>query len=358
LFYEISSKVVSIKKAIALKKAEIEKIHHFSTLKYVSHELAQQTISLVSCTNRLKRYCNEVYYTATSQQKEKLKDIVIDIHPNQGKSFMDIHSIINYIEYLGKMAGSRVSENLETDISTVTTFNPKDVILMIRSAFRVQSDQKFLSIVYPNLRSCTLTTKKESFIMMVFNLIGNAIKYCYMGTKIQINGRTNRNNTKYILEVIDYGHNIPKNYCDVIFEPGIRLDDIKDENGLPIQKSNQNGTGYGLALVDRCVNALSGERELESEEFSKINYPLIAAYISKKREEKTEISLEENERLQLKNMRLSNDFLECVNRDIYPPDDDGEDNDEFDITYSELDELISIVMYKTIFRVKIPLKTI
>ncbi len=89
---------------------------------------------------------------------------------------------------------------------------------------------------------------------LLFNLIGNAVKFTYNG---DIMVRLNEANDKYLFEVIDTGIGIEEKNFHVIFE--------MFQQGEHVHNRNFGGTGLGLAICKKLVAALDGEIGLESE---------------------------------------------------------------------------------------------
>ena len=86
------------------------------------------------------------------------------------------------------------------------------------------------------------------------NLVGNAVKFTGGRTpRVEISARTEAN--RHVIEVRDNGIGIEGDYLERIFEPFTRL------HG----QSEYEGSGLGLAVVDRIVRRHSGKLRVESE---------------------------------------------------------------------------------------------
>ena len=90
---------------------------------------------------------------------------------------------------------------------------------------------------------------------ILYNLIGNALKFNKEGEAPQIEISYLEDNFKYIVAVKDNGIGISKDYYDQVFEIFKQLD-----------KSNYKGTGMGLAICKKIVNKYSGELWIKSRE--------------------------------------------------------------------------------------------
>lgn len=95
---------------------------------------------------------------------------------------------------------------------------------------------------------------------VLFNLIGNAVKFTSKGTvKIQVQfGEKKRGKTPVTFSVIDSGVGIPKNRIDSIFRPFEQVDAATTRKF--------GGTGLGLAICKKLVDMMGGKIQVESEE--------------------------------------------------------------------------------------------
>ena len=96
----------------------------------------------------------------------------------------------------------------------------------------------------------------EKIKMVVQNLIDNAIKYSSVGGKIIITLK--KENEHLLFKIEDFGIGIPKSQQDKIF--------IKFFRGDNAAKIDPNGTGLGLYLTEKIINAHGGKIWFESEE--------------------------------------------------------------------------------------------
>lgn len=87
---------------------------------------------------------------------------------------------------------------------------------------------------------------------ILFNLIGNAVKYCPSKSEIQVKSQIENN--KLIIHVGDNGPGIPKNEQEKIFRRFFRG---KQTSGI-------NGTGIGLSLVKELLDLVKGTIDLQS----------------------------------------------------------------------------------------------
>ena len=90
---------------------------------------------------------------------------------------------------------------------------------------------------------------------LVDNLIGNAIKYTPPGGAVEVSGRFDGEDI--VLSVSDTGIGIPADDLDRVFEPYFRSSTAID-SAIP-------GTGLGLGIVRRIVDAHGGRIQISSE---------------------------------------------------------------------------------------------
>lgn len=98
---------------------------------------------------------------------------------------------------------------------------------------------------------------RAMFQQVFFNLLGNAIKYCYSDPKsFSVYMWTERDAHDYLIHFEDRGMGIPKGYESVIFEPYVR--------GPGMERYNVSGDGLGLWVVRQIVEAHGGRVEVTS----------------------------------------------------------------------------------------------
>jgi signal transduction histidine kinase len=86
----------------------------------------------------------------------------------------------------------------------------------------------------------------------LYNLVENAIKYNQTSGSVEIHCKTNNKN--YSIKVLDNGMGIPNEKIDKIFEPYYRC-----------EKTNKEGIGLGLAMVQSIVSMHKGQIHVTSQ---------------------------------------------------------------------------------------------
>ena len=96
---------------------------------------------------------------------------------------------------------------------------------------------------------------KQKLEQVFNNLINNAIKFSYAGSKVSI--KVNIDAQKVLIKIQDEGKGIPKDKQETLFQPF--------QSGSEPGTEGEKGTGLGLAIVKRIIEEHSGEIWVESE---------------------------------------------------------------------------------------------
>jgi two-component system, sensor histidine kinase len=98
----------------------------------------------------------------------------------------------------------------------------------------------------------SVTGDREKLSQVLFNLVGNAIKFTEEGS-VQIRASA-IDETHWALAVSDTGRGIPKDAQGIIFEPFRQ-----------VEGTSAAGVGLGLTIVKQLVDLMGGEIHLESQ---------------------------------------------------------------------------------------------
>ena len=156
-------------------------------------------------------------------------------------------SLINdWLDFSRIESGEIVKEMSDVDI--------KELLHEVLDSLQPLSNEKKVSIFfkepadYPPVRG-----NRETLLMLFMNLAHNAIKYNKEGGEVKIILEPGMSGTK--VTVSDTGIGIPEKSLPLIFEQFYRVKD----------GTNVSGTGLGLSLVKKIVEAHSGNIEVRSE---------------------------------------------------------------------------------------------
>jgi PAS domain S-box-containing protein len=164
--------------------------------------------------------------------------------------------LINDILDLSKIEAGKMSFRFEP-------VNPYNLISEIKQIFSLKISQKELDFIIEvdNTIPASLILDEVRVRQVIFNLIGNAIKFTEKGhVKLSVKQMVSKtDNSKIDLEVSveDTGIGIPADQHEVIF------DAFRQTSGQNTRK--YGGTGLGLSISKRLVEMMGGEIRLKSE---------------------------------------------------------------------------------------------
>ena len=124
------------------------------------------------------------------------------------------------------------------------------------ASFRLAADGKGVELVNQTAGVPAVLLDEHCFRRILFNLIGNAIKFTERGS---VKVLASYVGTDLTVAVADTGCGIPPDMQARIFDPFVQVQDpthVADRSG---------GTGLGLSICKRLVEAMGGELVVESE---------------------------------------------------------------------------------------------
>ncbi len=131
-----------------------------------------------------------------------------------------------------------------------------DSTMMVRSKYAAKN----ISIVVEADPSAMAMIEPASFLNSVLNnLLTNALKFSFPGSSVRV--KAFKEGETPVVVVSDSGVGIPKRILDVIFEVGKPT----SREGT----SGETGTGFGMPLVKRFVEAYGGKISISSKEAGK-----------------------------------------------------------------------------------------
>jgi len=209
----------------------------------MSHEIRTPLNAIVGFSSILKEKL-----TGQSDYSEYLENII--------QSSKVLLHLINDILDLSKVeAGRMVMDYQPVKIS--------NLIKEIKAVFQMKAAEKGLpiNILIDSAIPDNLITDEKYLRQILFNLIGNAVKFTHNGSIDIIVGYHNshENESKVDLDFLikDTGIGIPQDQLDSIFEPFVQATQ-KDRNLY-------GGTGLGLSITRRLVELLGGRITVVSE---------------------------------------------------------------------------------------------
>lgn len=135
-------------------------------------------------------------------------------------------------------------------------FNLNNLIIEILEALTPKTSQKSLELETDLTDNITIISDEGRMKQVLYNLIGNAVKFTPKNGKIFI--KTRLIDDEYIkINIIDNGIGISEEGINKLFKPFQQVD--------PSLKKSIEGTGLGLYLSKKLVNLLGGKLNVKSE---------------------------------------------------------------------------------------------
>jgi len=164
-----------------------------------------------------------------------------------GEHLLDL---INDILNLSKIE----TGHIELDIEPVESL---DVIKECMSMVKTLADDMDLTIDVPNTGSAIVEADHVRLKQVLFNLMSNAVKYNRPKGTVTVTSTILDNKKALRISVADTGKGIATGKQDELFVPFSRLG---------AENSNIEGTGIGLSITQKLLNAMGGQIGFESKE--------------------------------------------------------------------------------------------
>jgi signal transduction histidine kinase/CheY-specific phosphatase CheX len=219
---EIQEKNIKLENVISMRDK------YFS---FIVHELRTPLNSIVNFINMKNKNL------IAEDETEEIDSIIND-------ELFGLSELINNILDISRTENDDVALNLE-DVEV------SKLVLSALELLRVLSKVKCLELKLNIPENLVITADKIKFKGIIINLLSNAIKYTDEGY-VELGYSKEGNN--HIFYVKDTGIGIPKGYEDKIFQEYRRVTD----------KTEVRGTGIGLALVKKYIDAHKGSIKVES----------------------------------------------------------------------------------------------
>ena len=209
-------------------KAEKARSYFFST---VSHDIRTPLNSIIGFSEMLQLGIDD------PEEKEKALDAII----TSGQTLLEL---INDVLDLSKLESGKMELHpVPTDIAALvgkvaTSFEPATCRISVQLRTEIEK-MPFLKLDPQRIRQ------------ILFNLIGNAVKFTAKGT---ITVRASYKNNTFLLSVADTGRGISKENIGKLMSPYVQLQD----------HDSGEGTGLGLAICKQLSTQMKGKLELES----------------------------------------------------------------------------------------------
>lgn len=173
------------------------------------------------------------------------KDVLNKVYLSNERLIALVEDMLN----LSRIESGRMEYNFEK-------VKMEDVAKEVYDTFVIRSKEKGLKLELklPEKTLPEAMTDRNKIREVVSNLVDNAIKYTLKGWVVL---KLSESNDKILISVIDTGIGIPEEEIPYLFN--------KFSRGKDISRLNTGGTGLGLHVGKRMVDALHGHLWVESE---------------------------------------------------------------------------------------------
>lgn len=233
-----------VEKNLATKKLEEQNEKLIETdkirsefLANVSHELRTPLNSIIGFSTALK---DEMLGKLNEKQKNYTNKILT--------SAIHLTGLINDILDMTKIEAKGMKLNL-------AFFSPVGTIKEVINIIEPLANEKNIQIELINKFEGEIFIDYQKLKQIIYNLLGNAIKFSYENSKVTI--KIYKKEKNVYIEIKDFGIGIEKKNHDKVFEKFVQLDNIYTKK--------YSSTGLGLTITKEFVKMLGGEINLKSE---------------------------------------------------------------------------------------------
>lgn len=183
-----------------------------------------------------------------------LKDIISDEQKGQLQLSLnksrELKNMISNLLDIGKMEEGKLKLSYEE-------INLNSLIREITDSMNILAQKEGKNIISKLSSDIPeLIADRDILQRIIFNLVGNALKFSFSKSNIEVEARYNDENKDIVVSVKDCGQGIPKDYQDKIFEKFAQVEE---------RQIKGTGKGLGLTFCKMAVEAHGGKIWVESE---------------------------------------------------------------------------------------------
>ena len=206
-------------------------------VRHISHEIRTPLNGVITSLKLISQ-----------EPDESRKSRLLEIANSSAAALMDlVNEVLDF---------SRIEEGVFA--SSKESFNLRSMMREVEAGLSAKAAEKdmFLQFDLSPYLPTSVITDKRSLQRILYNLIGNAIKYSESDLVITRIGLYSRNKEhKLEIEVEDFGIGIPEQDVRLMFDAFWTADN---------KKSNEYSTGLGLSIVKEIIEKLGGTLSVES----------------------------------------------------------------------------------------------
>lgn len=236
---DISFRKMYEKELLAAKEAA-EKADQLKSefLAQMSHEV-RTPLNIIVNSNQF------IFDELSDDQKNSMEDIFHILKSSQQRITRTIDSVLNMSDL---QLGTYQPNFQKVDLV-------KEILVRLESEFSISAKAKKINLILnAEKNNAVVTADRYAVYQILSHLIDNAIKFTDKG-KVEI--KLIDKNEKTVVEVIDTGIGISKNFVSKLFEPF-----SQEQHGY---SRKYEGTGLGLALVKKFCEINNADIEVKSE---------------------------------------------------------------------------------------------
>lgn len=245
-----------------------QELIHLSTLRYEQISKSVLRIYRHEIIHQMKVLKHNNSFLDIKKLRETDENKLRRVAEDQRQCIYELGFITRNINvFTGKVSKHSVNINKDEPIDVSSSIINKAISLYQRA-----KRDKLLWFSVRNQSSNNIVKSNQSLLDMIFfNLMSNAIKYAYSGTKIIIGvDDTNNHSRPHKISLTDFGPPVEADYHNQVFQMYFRGNNTADQI---------EGSGIGLFVANEVAKILDANLTWNNEKISDYNIPLLMRYL-------------------------------------------------------------------------------